>query len=180
MATLAFDSLQFARRLKAVGVPDKQAEVQAELMAEAFGFYVDNIVTKDYLDATLRASFAEQDARWDKKLAERDVRWDEKLAERDTRWERQLAERDTRWERQLTERDARLQKSLSGLDARWDKKFTEHGDRLDSLEQRVGQLDARLEAGLTNLTAQFRTLALMIGGTWVLVGLPLLQDLLGR
>lgn len=136
MTALAFDSLQFARRLKAVGVPDKQAEVQAELMAEAFGFYVDNIVTRDYLDATLRASFAEQDARWDKKLSERDVRWG--------------------------------------------KNFAEHGDRLNSLEQRVGQLDARLEAGLTNLTAQFRLLTIMIGGTWVLVGLPLLQQMLGR
>lgn len=158
MATLAFDSLQFARRLKAVGVPEKQAELQAELMAEAFGFYVDNIVTRDYLDATLRASFAEQDVRWDKKLSERDARWDEKLAERDTRWERQLTERDVRW----------------------DKNFAEHGDRLNSLEQRVGQLDARLETGLTNLTAQFRTLAFMIGGTWLLVGLPLLQQILGR
>ncbi len=213
MATLAFDSLQFARRLKAVGVPDKQAEVQAELMAEAFGFYADNIVTRDYLDATLRASFAEQDSRWDKKLAERDARWDEKLAERDTRWERQLTERDARWEKSLSdldtrweknlaerdtrldknlaerdahwdkslaERDARLDKSLAERDARWEKNFAEHGNRLDSLEQRVTQLDARLATGLTNLTAQFRLLTLMIGGTWLLVGLPLLQDVLGR
>ena len=64
--------------------------------------------------------------------------------------------------------------------ARWDKNFAEHGDCLNSLEERVGQLDARLEAGLTNLTAQFRLLTIMIGGTWVLVGLPLLQQMPGR
>ena len=68
MATLAFDSLKYARRLKDSGVPESQAEVQAELMAEAFGFYADNIVTRDYLDATLRAAFAEQDARLDKRF----------------------------------------------------------------------------------------------------------------
>jgi hypothetical protein len=72
MGTLAFDSLQYARRLKAAGVPEQQAEVQAELMAEAFGFYADNIVTRDYLDAALRAAFAEQDAKSDKRFADQE------------------------------------------------------------------------------------------------------------
>ncbi|HBM82527.1 MAG TPA: DUF1640 domain-containing protein, partial [Halieaceae bacterium] len=53
MATLAFDSLRYARRLREAGVPEPQADAQAELMAEAFGFYADNIVTRDYLDAVL-------------------------------------------------------------------------------------------------------------------------------
>lgn len=65
MADMAFDTLHYARRLKAVGVPEQQAEVQAELMAEAFGFYVNNLVTRDYLDAR----FAEQDACIDLKFA---------------------------------------------------------------------------------------------------------------
>lgn len=51
MSAVQFDTLRYARRLKAVGVAEDQAEVQAELMAEAFGFYIDNLVTKDYLDA---------------------------------------------------------------------------------------------------------------------------------
>ena len=46
-----------------------QADVQAELMAEAFGFYADNIVTEDYLDITLRAAFAEQDAKFETRFA---------------------------------------------------------------------------------------------------------------
>ena len=50
MSSLAFDSLKFARRLKEAGVPEQQAEAQAEVMAETFGFYVDNLVTRDYLD----------------------------------------------------------------------------------------------------------------------------------
>jgi hypothetical protein len=63
MAEIAFDTLQCARRLKEAGVPEEQAEVQAELMGQAFGYYVGEIVTKDYLNVTLNARFAEQDRR---------------------------------------------------------------------------------------------------------------------
>ncbi|MEP6388330.1 MAG: hypothetical protein ABJ056_00235 [Halioglobus sp.] len=65
MAAIAFDTLRFARRLIEAGVPDRQAEVQAELMAEAFLFNVDSVVTKDYLDARL----GEQDAKFESKIA---------------------------------------------------------------------------------------------------------------
>lgn len=53
MSATAIDTLRFSRRLREVGVPEQQAEVQAELMAEAFGFYRDNLVTREYLDARL-------------------------------------------------------------------------------------------------------------------------------
>lgn len=70
MSAVQFDTLRYARRLKAVGVAEDQGEVQAELMAEAFGFYVDNLVTKDYLDATLDARFAQQDGHIDARFAQ--------------------------------------------------------------------------------------------------------------
>jgi hypothetical protein len=66
MAAIAFDTLQFARRLMAAGVPEKQAETQAELMAEAFVYNMDSLVTKDYLDARFSAQGAEIDARFSK------------------------------------------------------------------------------------------------------------------
>ena len=50
-------------------MPPRQAEAQAEVMAEAFVFNVDSLVTKDYLDARLDARFGEQDARIDKRFA---------------------------------------------------------------------------------------------------------------
>jgi hypothetical protein len=34
MATLAFDTLKFANRLKAAGVPDRQAEEESAALAE--------------------------------------------------------------------------------------------------------------------------------------------------
>ena len=74
MTTLAFDSLKFARRLKEAGVPEKQAEAQAEVMAETFGFYVDNLVTRDYLDARLGERFAEQDLYIEQRLSRLDTK----------------------------------------------------------------------------------------------------------
>jgi len=70
MAAVAFDTLKCARRLKDVGYTDQQAEVQAEIMAEAFVFNLDALVTKDYLDARLDARFAKQNAHIDIQFAE--------------------------------------------------------------------------------------------------------------
>ena len=70
MSAIAFDTLKFARRLIEVGVPEEQAETQAELMAEAFVFNMDSLVTRDYLEACLDARFSAQDARIDARFAE--------------------------------------------------------------------------------------------------------------
>ena len=77
MAAIAFDTLAFARRLKAAGVPDEQAEAQAELMAEAFVFNMDSLVTKDYLEATLDARFSEMERKLDRRFGEIESRFAE-------------------------------------------------------------------------------------------------------
>ena len=55
MAAVTFDTLKCAKRLIEAGVPAAQAEAQAEVLAEAFVHNVDNLVTRDYLDARLEA-----------------------------------------------------------------------------------------------------------------------------
>ena len=70
MAAIAFDSLKCARKLKDAGYTDKQAEVQAEIMAEAFVFNMDSLVSRDFLDARLDARFTQQDAHIDIRFAE--------------------------------------------------------------------------------------------------------------
>lgn len=84
MTTMAFDSLRFARRLREAavrrsGVPEPQADAQAELMAEAFGIYAENILTRDHfevvLDARLDARFAAQDAKFEARFAAHDARF---------------------------------------------------------------------------------------------------------
>lgn len=49
MAAITFDTLKFANRLKSVGVPDKQAEAQAEVLSEALEVNLKELVTKDDL-----------------------------------------------------------------------------------------------------------------------------------
>jgi len=45
--SITFDTLAYANKLKAAGVPDKQAEVQAEAIAEVIG---DKLATKQDLE----------------------------------------------------------------------------------------------------------------------------------
>lgn len=72
-------------------VPEPQADVQAELMAETFGIYADNILTKDYFEAVLKARldarFAQQDARLDKRFAEQEAKFLGCFAERNSKFE---------------------------------------------------------------------------------------------
>ena len=72
MAITTFDTHKFVRRLEQVGVPREQAEVQAEVLTEAFNVNLQELVTKEYLavqfaeqNAAIEARFARQDAKID-------------------------------------------------------------------------------------------------------------------
>ena len=45
----SFDTLKYANTLKAAGVPDKQAEAQAAVLADALAVNFKDLVTKDEL-----------------------------------------------------------------------------------------------------------------------------------
>ena len=124
MATIAFDTLKFARKLKDAGVPENQAVAQAEIMAEAFLLNMDALVTTDYLDAR----FAEQDARMDTRFVEQDARMDARLAELEARIDTRFAEQDARMDTRFVEHDARIDVRFTDLDARFariDVRFAE-------------------------------------------------------
>lgn len=62
MTTLAFDTLMYAKKLREAGVPENQAEVQAEAMAE---IVEDKLATKQdlrNLELTLELKIAETKA----------------------------------------------------------------------------------------------------------------------
>ena len=69
MAAIAFDTLKFARRLMDAGVPEHQAEVHTEVMAEAFVFNMDSIVTRDYLDARIDAMQSHLEMKFEQRFA---------------------------------------------------------------------------------------------------------------
>ncbi len=50
MSAIAFDTLKFANKLKDAGVPDKQAEAQASIMAEALQVNLDSLATKEQVE----------------------------------------------------------------------------------------------------------------------------------
>ncbi len=97
MAAVGFDTLKFVRRLMAAGVPEEQAEAQAEIMAEAFLLNVDALVTKDYLDARLAEHDARMEARMDVGFAEQGARIEARFADLEARMELRFAGIDTRF-----------------------------------------------------------------------------------
>ncbi|PZN70536.1 MAG: hypothetical protein DM484_28325 [Candidatus Methylumidiphilus alinenensis] len=59
MATIAFDTLKYAKRLKDAGIPEKQAEAEAEALAEALEVNLKELATKD--DLTREAALLRRD-----------------------------------------------------------------------------------------------------------------------
>ncbi len=92
MAITTFDTHKFVRLLELAGVPLEQAEVQAEVLTEAFMVNLESLVTKEYLESRLTAKFAEQDARIDTRFAEQDARIATRFAKQDARIETRFAE----------------------------------------------------------------------------------------
>jgi hypothetical protein len=140
MTTMAFDSLRYARRLREVGVPEPQAEVQAELMAEAFGFYAENILTRDHFTDVINARFAEQDAKIEKRFAAQDAKFEQRFTGQDAKIEALEAKMDKRF----SEQDAKME----ALDAKFDKRFNEQAlnfeRRFSSIDQRFTAQDGKL------------------------------------
>lgn len=63
MAISIFDTHKFVRRMEAAGLTLEQAEAQADVLTEVFTVNLETLVTKDFLESRLEASFAKQDAK---------------------------------------------------------------------------------------------------------------------
>ena len=83
MAITTFDTHKFVRRLEAAGMKLELAEVQAEVLTEAFNVNLESLVTKDFL----AARFAEQNARFDTRFSEQDARIDTRFAQLEAKLE---------------------------------------------------------------------------------------------
>lgn len=54
MTAITFDTLKYANKLKAAGVPPQQAEAEAEALSEVFEANLNELVTKETLQQELR------------------------------------------------------------------------------------------------------------------------------
>ena len=142
MAALNFDTLEYVKQLTDAGVERQVAEIHAITMGRAMGMYVDNLVTKGYLDATLDARFAEQDLRIEKRFAEQDAKF-----------EKRFAEQDTKLEKRFTEQDAKLEKRFAEQDAKFDSRF-------NALDDRIAPIELAVQA--IHVTQRFQSALLLI------------------
>jgi hypothetical protein len=88
---LKFDTLTYVKELTGAGVTPEVAEIHAMTVAHAFGMFIDGVVTKDYLDATLDARFAAQDAKFEQRFAAIDQRF----VEQDLKFEKRFSNMET-------------------------------------------------------------------------------------
>ena len=86
MAITTFDTHKYVRRLEEAGMSLQLAEVQAEVLTEAFNVNLESLVTKDFL----AARFAEQNAVID------------------TRFAQQFAQQNTQWEKRFVQLEAKV------------------------------------------------------------------------
>lgn len=82
MTAVTFDTLKFANRLKAAGVPDKQAEAEAEVLSEVLEVNLRELATKEdlrRLEAVTKEDLRRLEERFDVKLTQLEQRMTIKL-----------------------------------------------------------------------------------------------------
>jgi hypothetical protein len=102
VATVNFDTLKYVQQLTDAGVARSVAEIHAMTMEQAMGFYVNNLVTKDYLDARFDAF----EAKFDKRFGEQDAKFEKRFAEQDLRIEKRFAEQDAKFEHRFNKAES--------------------------------------------------------------------------
>jgi DNA anti-recombination protein RmuC len=128
MAAVIFETQKCAESLVEVGVPRKQANRYAELMAESFVHYADKLVTRDYLDARLDGQWEKIDSRFAQMQAEFDGRFVQMQASFDGRFAQMRSDIDMRFAQMQAQLDGRFAQMRSDIDMRFaavHSKFTQ-------------------------------------------------------
>jgi hypothetical protein len=102
VAALNFDTLKYVQQLTEAGVARSVAEIHAMTMEQAMGFYVNNLVTKDYLDARFDVS----DAKVERRLSEQDTKFEKRFSEQDLKLEQRFAEQDAKFEQRFNKAES--------------------------------------------------------------------------
>ena len=108
MAALNFDTLEYVKQLTDAGVERQVAEIHAITVGRAMGMYVDNLVTKEYLDATLDARFAQQSVMIEKRFAEQEAKFEKRFAEQDVKFDKRFSEQDAKFDKRFNALDDRI------------------------------------------------------------------------
>jgi len=98
--------------------------------------YIDNLVTTEYLDATLDKRFAEFDLGMERRFAEQDS----KIAEQGSKIERRFAEQEKR----TSDLELAISDKFAEQDSKFERRFREQDSKFDgrfnNLERDLGSL----------------------------------------
>ena len=132
MQVIKFDTLTYVKELTGAGVTPEVAEIHAMTVAHAFGMFIDGVVTKDYLDATLDARFAAQDAKFEKRFDAVDQRF----LEFEMKFEQLFAAIDQRF--------AAIDQRFVEQDLKFEKRFSAIETDIGSLKTAVGSISRQM------------------------------------
>jgi hypothetical protein len=116
---VAFDTLKYVKRLKAAGVPDPQAEAEAEALAEVLAVHLGELATK-------------RDLKDQETVLRRDI---QELA---VATQRDLKDQETVLRRDIKDAETRLQAEITALSSRIDLVEMRLGGHLDTLKAELG------------------------------------------
>ena len=143
MQAIKFDTHTYVKELTGAGVTPEVAEIHAMTVAHAFGMFIDGVVTKDYLDATLDARFAAQDAKFEKRFDAIDQRF----VQQDAKFEKRFDEIDQRFlalEMRFDKRFATIDQRFVEQDLKFEKRFSAIETELGSVKTSIGSLNRQM------------------------------------
>ncbi len=152
MQAIKFDTLTYVKELTGAGVTPEVAEIHAMTVAHAFGMFIDGVVTKDYLDATLDARFAAQDAKFEKRFDAIDQRFLE--------FEMKLEQRFVDLEMRFEQRFGAIDQRFAAIDQRFIEQDLKFEKRFSAIETEVGSVKTAI--GSLN-----RQMYLLMGGVFI-------------
>ena len=121
MSAVAFDSLEYAHQLEAVGMPREQAEVVAKGVTKMFIHNFDTLVTRDYLDTRFTEFETRIEAKMDRRFAGMAAHFDQRMSELAGDSERRFAElaRDT--DRRFAGMAGDIDRRFAAVDVRFER-----------------------------------------------------------
>ncbi len=169
MATATFDTLKFANALKAVGVPDKQAEAEAQVLSEVFSINFREVTTKE----DLKRAVADIEV----KIREVEQRLLVKIDQNTAKIDQFRQELNAKIDQVKTELSAKIDLVEKKLDAKIDQVKTDLSAKIDLVEKKLDakidqvktELSAKIDQVKTELSAKMDSIQLKLTGEMILL-----------
>ena len=158
MATATFDTLKFANALKAVGVPDKQAEAEAQVLSEVFSINFREVTTKEDLKravADIEVKIREVEQRLLVKIDQNAAKIDQ--------FRQELISKIDLVDKRL---DAKIDQTKTELSSKIDQVKTELSAKIDLVEKK---LDAKIDQTKTETFAKMDSIHLKLSVEMILL-----------